>query len=83
MLIDLLVLVRHHLNLNQKRGKMCGWCFQQKTDCRCLYADFGLTIRAKMLCKTLTNESLKNRRMTMNTGILLYTGSNIQYNKYK
>lgn len=27
MVIDLLVLVRHHLNLNQKTGQMCGWCF--------------------------------------------------------
>ena len=42
-LTDLLILVRHHLNFNGTVGQ-CGRCFQQKTTCGCMCADFGLTI---------------------------------------
>lgn len=43
-LIDLLILVRHHLNgtAGQTAAQMCSRCIQQKKICRCMYADFGL-----------------------------------------
>lgn len=85
-LMDLLMLVRHHLNMSGTKQPMYGWFHQLKTICICMYINFGLLIwerRGGYRQISLLKKEDDNQHLHSAVYSLEYTYSTININRLR